>query len=376
VYFSIDDGAHWQSLQLNLPTTPIHDLAIKDDDLIAATHGRSFWILDDVSPLRQASANIASDEFHLYQPATATRLHFPDQVDRKRPVGDNPPKGAVLYYYLKSKPAEKEEITIDIFDAQGKRVRHLSNREESKSEQPPEWPDQEKPANLLPDNAGMNRFAWDFRYDEPVQIPGAFYAGDPPRGPLVTPGAYQVKLTVRGRTQSAPLNVTIDPRIQSTVTAADLQQLNDLAFKTREDIDALHRAVNQVRGLRANLETLEKWTAAGSPNSEVIAAAKGLDQKMTPVEEKLIEVKMKSSEDNLRYPNMLNEQYASFNDIITSVDQPPTAQQLQVFDELHTRLAAQLAQWQQIQTTDVPSLNDLMRKNGVPALTVGNGQAE
>ncbi len=376
VYFSIDDGAHWQSLQLNLPTTPIHDLTIKDDDLIAATHGRSFWILDDVSPLRQASANIANDEFHLYQPATATRLHFPDQVDRKRPVGDNPPKGAVLYYYLKSKAAEKEEITIDIFDAQGKRVRHLSNREESKNEQPPEWPDQEKPANLLPDNAGMNRFAWDFRYDEPVQIPGAFYAGDPPRGPLVTPGAYQVKLTVRGRTQSAPLNVTIDPRIQSTVTAADLQQLNDLAFKTREDIDALHRAVNQIRGLRANLETLEKWTAAGSPNSEIIAAAKGLDQKMTPVEEKLIEVKMKSSEDNLRYPNMLNEQYASFNDIITSVDQPPTAQQLQVFDELHTRLAAQLAQWQQIQTADVPALNDLMRKNGVPALTVGNGQAE
>ncbi len=376
VYFSIDDGAHWQSLQLNLPTTPIHDLAIKDDDLIAATHGRSFWILDDVSPLRQASANIANDEFHLYQPATATRLHFPDQVDRKRPVGDNPPKGAVFYYYLKSKPAEKEEITIDIFDAQGKRVRHLSNREESKSEQPPEWPDQEKPANLLPENAGMNRFAWDFRYDEPVQIPGAFYAGDPPRGPLVTPGAYQVKLTVRGRTQSAPLNVTIDPRIQSTVTAADLQQLNDLAFKTREDIDALHRAVNQIRGLRANLETLEKWTAAGSPNSEVIAAAKGLDQKMTPVEEKLIEVKMKSSEDNLRYPNMLNEQYASFNDIITSVDQAPTAQQLQVFDELHTRLTAQLAQWQQIQTSDVPALNDLMRKNGVPALTVGNGQAE
>ncbi|MGA9566739.1 MAG: hypothetical protein WBS19_14540, partial [Candidatus Korobacteraceae bacterium] len=230
--------------------------------------------------------------------------------------------------------------------------------------------------NLLPDNAGMNRFAWDFRYDEPVQIPGAFYAGDPPRGPLVTPGAYQVKLTVRGKTQSAPLNVAIDPRIQSTVTVADLQQLNDLSFKTREDIDALHRAVNQIRELRANLETLEKWTAAGSPNSEVIAAAKALDQKMTPVEEKLIEVKMKSSEDNLRYPNMLNEQYASFNDIITSVDQAPTTQQLQVFDELHTRLTAQLAQWQQIQTTDVPALNDLMRKNGVPALTVGNGQAE
>jgi photosystem II stability/assembly factor-like uncharacterized protein len=376
VYFSIDDGAHWQSLQLNLPTTPIHDLAVKDNDLVAATHGRAFWILDDVSPLRQASSAIANDEFHLYQPAPATRLHFPDAVERRRPVGDNPPKGSIFYYYLKSKPTGKEEITIEITDAQGKLVRRLSNLEENKQEQPPEWPDLEKPANLLPADAGMNRFAWDFRTDGPVQIPGAFYVGEPPRGPLVLPGTYQVKLTVKGKSQSAPLNVTIDPRIQKQVTAADLQTQIELADKVKADIDALHRAVNQIRGLRTNLETLEKWTAAGSPNSEVIAAAKALDQKMSPVEEKLINVKIKSTEDNLRYPNMLNDQYASFNDLIQGVDQTPTAQQLLVYDELHTRLTAQLAQWQQIQTTDVPALNDLMRKNGVPTLSVGNGQGE
>ena len=376
VYFSTDDGAHWQSLQLNLPTTPIHDLAVKDNDLVAATHGRSFWILDDVTPLRQASSAIAADDFHLYQPATAVRLHFPDSVDRKRPVGDNPPKGAILYYYLKSKPTGKEEITIEISDAQGRLVRRLSNFEANKSEQPPEWPDQEKPANLLPTDAGMNRFAWDFRSDGPVQIPGAFYAGEPPRGPLVVPGNYQVKLTVKGKSQTAPLNVVIDPRIQSQVTAADLQKQAELTAKVKQDIDALHRAVNQIRGLRTNLETLEKWTAAGSPNSEVITAAKTLDQKMTPVEANLIQVKMKSSEGNLRYPNMLNEQYFSFNELIQSVDQAPTAQQLLVFDELHAGLTGQLAQWQQIQTTDVPALSDLMRKNGAPTLSVGNGQGD
>ena len=144
----------------------------------------------------------------------------------------------------------------------------------------------------------------------------------------------------------------------------------------QQDIDNLHRAVNQIRGLRANLQTLQKWAGEGSPNSEVIAAAKSLDQKMTPVEEQLIQVKMKSSEGNLRYPNMLNEQYWSFNELIQSFDQAPTAQQLQVYDELHTRLTAQLAKWQQIQTADVPALNDLMRKNGVPSLTVGSGQGE
>jgi hypothetical protein len=326
--------------------------------------------------LRQTGPGIASEDFHLFQPATATRLHFPDAVERKRPVGDNPPKGAILYYYLKSKPRDKEEITLDITDAQGKLVRHLSNLQETKHEQPPEWPDLEIASNLIPANAGMNRFAWDFRYDPPVQIPGAFYTGDAPRGPLVNPGTYQVKLTVKGQSQTAPFEVTIDPRIQSQVSNADLEQLLDLAVKTRQDIDSLHRAVNQIRGLRANLETLEKWTSQGSPNSEVVAAAKALDQKMTPVEEQLIQVKMKSSEGNLRYPNMLNEQYASFNDIITGVDQPPTAQQQLVYDDLHTRLTAQLAKWQEIQRTEVPALNDLMRKNGVPSLTVGTGQGD
>jgi hypothetical protein len=376
VYFSADDGAHWQSLQLNLPTSPVHDLAVKDDDLVAATHGRSFWILDDVSPLRQANSAIAAADFHLYQPATAIRLHFSDEVDRKRPVGDNPPKGAILDYYLKSKPGEKEEITIEILDAQGKLVRRLSNHKESKQEQPPEWPDREKPAELLPADAGMNRFAWDFRYDSPAQIAGAFYEGEPPRGPLVIPGTYQVKLTVKGQSQTAPLEVKLDPRLQNSVTSADMQKQIELALKVQQDIDALHRAVNQIHELRANLRNLEKWAGESSSSSEVVSAARALDQKMTPVEGLLMQVKMKSSEGNLGYPNMLNEQYATFNEVVQYVDAAPTAQELLVFDELHSRLSAQLASWQEIVRGDVPALNDLMRKHGVPTLAVGAGQGE
>ena len=376
VYFSADDGAHWQSLQLNLPTSPVHDLAVKDDDLVAATHGRSFWILDDVSPLRQADSAIAAADFHLYQPATAIRLHFSDEVDRKRPVGDNPPKGAILDYYLQAKPAEKEAITIEILDAQGKLVRKLSNHKESKQEQPPEWPDREKPAELLPAEAGMNRFAWDFRYGPPAQIAGAFYSGEPPRGPLVIPGTYQVKLTVKGKSQTAPLEVKLDPRLQNSVTSADMQKQIELALKVQQDIDALHRAVNQIRELRANLQTLQKWAGEGPSSGEVVSAAHALDQKMTPVEGLLMQVKMKSSEGNLGYPNMLNEQYATFNEVVQDVDAAPTAQQLLVFDELHSRLGAQLSSWQEIVRVEVPALNDLMRKHGVPTLAVGTGQGE
>jgi len=374
VYFSVDDGAHWQSLQLNLPTTPIHDLAVKDDDLIAATHGRSFWILDDVSPLRQANSDIANQDFHLYRPATAIRLHFPDEVDRRRPVGDNPPKGAILYYYLKNKPAEKEEIAMEIIDAQGKRVRRLSNHEKNKQEQPPEWPDREKPADLLPADAGMNRFAWDFRYDPPAQIPGAFYVAEPPRGPLVAPGMYQVKLTVKGVAQTVPLEVKPDPRLQSS--PADMQKQIELALEVRQDIDALHGAINQIRTLRTNLQTLEKWAGQDPSSGEVLSSARALDQKMTPVEELLIQVKMKSSEGNLRYPNMLNEQYASFNDLVQWDDGAPTAQQLLVFEELHNRLQTELAKWQEIVRADVPALNDLMRKQGVPTLAVSGSEGD
>jgi gas vesicle protein len=222
----------------------------------------------------------------------------------------------------------------------------------------------------------MNRFAWDLRYDPPVQIPGAFYVGDPPRGPLVIPGTYQVKLTVKGATQTAPLVVQLDPRITNSVSQADMEKQLELAQKVQQDIDQLHRAVNQMRDLRGNLELVQKWAASDASNGEVIAAAKSLDKKMTPVEGELLQLKVKSSEGNLRYPNMLNEEYWSFNELIQYNDAAPTQQQLEVYDELHQRLQTQLAQWQEIQRTEVPALNAAMRKSGVPTLTVGAGTGE
>ena len=173
-----------------------------------------------------------------------------------------------------------------------------------------------------------------------------------------------------------PLTVINDPRLKNTVSMADLEKQAVLTGNVKSDIDSLHRAVNQIRGLRANLVALQKPAGGGAPNSDVVAAANALDQKMTAVEEVLVQVKIKSSEGNLRYPNMLNEQYASFSDLIQSFDQAPTASQLQVFDELHTRLTAQLAQWQRLQASDIPALNDTLRKNGGTAVTVGNGQGE
>jgi photosystem II stability/assembly factor-like uncharacterized protein len=373
VYASFDDGAHWQPLQLNLPLSPIHDLVVHDNDLVVATHGRSFWILDDVTPLRQLTPHMAQARAILYKPEPAVRLHYPEFVERRRPVGENPPPGAVINYYFASKP--KEEVTLEITDANGKLVRRLSSVEKIVSEQPPEWPDLEPPKTTIPADAGMNRFAWDLRYESPVKIPNAFYSGLGPRGPLVLPGTYQVKLTAGSFTQTVPLEVRMDPRLKN-VTLADLQQEFDLAMKIRDRNQELHTAVNQIRQLRGELHTLKKWAGDSAQAKPVIAAADALDKKMTPIEEQLMQVRMKSSEGSLRYPIQLNEQFDSLSHTVEYADAAPTRSQLAVYDMLNGKLQAQLKALRELLNTDLPALNELMRKNGVPALSVPAGTAQ
>ena len=368
VYFSMDDGAHWQPLQLNLPPVPIHDLAIKDGDLVAATHGRSFWILDDLSPLRQASA-IRSDAIaHLFRPAPAIRLHVPMEVERRLPVGDNPPPGAVVDYYLKERPADDEEITLEFLDAGGALVKRFSNHKPKDAyEQPAEWTDREAAADTIPAAAGANRFAWDMRREDPTVIPGAVYSDDGPRGPLVRPGHYQVRLTVRGQSQTAPLEIVLDPRLRGEVTEQDLAGLEALALQTWTDIDALHRAVNQMRDTRAKLQTLRKWSAARAAAKPVIAAGDALLAKIGAIEEQLLQTRLEASEDSLRYPVKLNEQYDTFSWVIDS-DWAPTAPQREIYALLHGQLTTELGRWRELVRTDLPALNTLLRTQGVPQI--------
>jgi len=369
VFFSLDDGAHWQPLQLNLPTTPIHDLALKDDDLVVATHGRSFWILDDVSPLRQAAAVNPQDDFHLFTPATAVKLHYPEQVERRLPVGDNPPAGAVIDYLLKSEPAPGEEITLEILDADGRTLRRLSNLEpKDAGEQPAEWTDRVAIPDTIPAAAGGNRFAWDLRREDPVKIPGAFYSDDGPRGPLVAPGHYQVRLTVHGKSQTAPLEIIADPRLQGQLSEREIRDLDELSVQTWADIGALHQAVNGIRATRARLATIEKWSEGRSAAQPVIDAAKSLLAELAPIEARLIQVKMAASEDNLRYPNMLNEQYDTFAATLDGEDFGPTESQRQVYADLHAALLEELAQWNTISAHDLPALDQLMHAHDVPSL--------
>jgi photosystem II stability/assembly factor-like uncharacterized protein len=365
VYVSFDDGAHWQPLQLNLPTSPIHDLLVKDDDLVVATHGRSFWVLDDLTPLRQVNDQVAQAEMKLYEPQTATRLHYPEDVDTHQAAGTNPPPGAIIDYYFKTAP--KDEVTLEILDSQGKVIRHLSSKERKEEEQPPEWPDQVQAPKTIPAREGMNRFAWDLRYDDPVQTPGAFYAGSSPRGPLALPGDYQVRLTSNGKSETAPLHLAIDPRIKGGESG--LRRSFELSMKVNERISGLHRAINEIRETKSQLQTLRKRFGASEALKPALASADEMEKKMSGVEEKLIQVQMKSSEGNLVYPNQLNEEFYSFGHMIEA-DAAPTESQLEVFKMLDAKLEEQLKSWATIKSEDVPKVNTQIRQADLPALSV------
>ena len=217
VYVSFNDGANWRPLKLNLPTTPVHDLVIKNDDLVVATHGRAFWILDDVSPLRQFSDDVAQKDAFLYAPATAYRIQAGASGEKhpSKRVGQNPPAGAVIYYFLKDAPKNDSEAKMEILDASGKVIRTYSSSEYESLEEPAD-PDDKKPEKELKPEAGLNRFVWDLRYDEAHHVPGYYLYeyGSGARGPVAVPGHYQARLTINGKSQTTGFDLKLDPRVK------------------------------------------------------------------------------------------------------------------------------------------------------------------
>ncbi|HET8667079.1 MAG TPA: hypothetical protein VFM10_03800, partial [Terriglobales bacterium] len=234
-----------------------------------------------------------------------------------------------------------------------------------------EWPDLVVPSETIPVQAGMNRFAWNLKYDSPVKVPGAFYSGNGPEGPYALPGNYTAKLTANGKSYTVPVELRLDPRVK--VSTADLQKQFELSMRVRGDINRLHEAVNQMREVRAQLKTLEKRFGDSAQAKPILNSAQELDKKMTPVEGVLIQYNMKSSEGNLNWPNMLNESYDSLSHSIEYADGAPTQQQYAVADALEQQLNTELAKWQQIVQTDVATLNNTIRQQSLPAIYVGPG---
>ncbi len=361
IFVSFNDGLNWQPLQLNLPVTPIHDMVVHDDALTVATHGRSFWVLDDLSPLRQASEAIVAEDAHLFTPNAAFRTREGHVNPRRYPIGENPPSGAILYYYLKEAP--KDPAKLELLDADGK-VIHTFTSEEKKIDTGPDEGERDLPVEHIPAKAGLNLFVWDLRYELPTKVSGLIYDSGDPAGPLVLAGKYQARLTVAGKSQTAQFEVKMDPRVKTS--PEDLRKQFDLMLKMSERQDLMNKTVLAIRDLRTQLQVLEKRIGTGDEAKPLVTASTDLRKKISAIEEELVQVNSKSSEDQANYPTMLNSKLGHLQVLVDSADTAPTTAESAVFADLDQRLEGQLAKWREVLAKDLPALNDSMRKNNVP----------
>ncbi len=383
VFVSFDDGAHWRSLQINLPITPVHDLVIKNDDLVLATHGRSFWILDDVSPLRQFADSVAGEDMHLYQPATAYRVHTHtddagDTSPRLAFAGKNPPNGAVIYFYLKQapKPELKQEVKIEILDAAGSVIRKYSSNKTEPLDEPLD-PDDKKPEKQIKLEDGLNRFVWDLHYEEANRVPGYFLweYNDGAKGPLALPGNYQVRFTANGKSATAPFEVKIDPRV--TTSASDLEKQFKFEMAVRDQLNRVYDAVNQIQDVREQLDGLKKRLVAGDSTKALFDGARALDAKLIAVRDPLINFKISASEDSLAYAPGIDAKLAFLAMAVAGfADSAPTESQYQEFDKLKKRTDELLADWEQVRNADIASFQKLAAEQNVHSIFVPDVRSE
>ncbi len=352
VWVSFDGGAHWQRFSRNLPVAQVADLQVRDNDLALATHGRGFWIMYDVSPLRQLDARIAQADVHLFQPSPAIR-----SVDR----------GVNVYYSLKQ-PAKS--VKLDFLDASGKVLRTFEGAPKPDSAKADSAGNEEeeffgpRQSDKAPDEAGLNHFVWDLRLSGFTSFPQMIFWAARNAGPTIVPGKYQVRLTADGRTQTQPFEVKIDPRLQGKVTVADLQQRFDLATKIRDAVSKANDAVLLIRGVNDQIDDRLK----SSRDAGIERKGTQVRDSLKRVEEDIYQTKNRSNQDPLNYPIMLNNKLAALLGTVEQAEAKPTAQMSTVYEMLSKDLDAELGKMNGILNTQLPELNDLLEKAGLPTV--------
>jgi photosystem II stability/assembly factor-like uncharacterized protein len=351
VYVSFDDGDHWESLQLNLPATSVRDLAIHGADLVAATHGRSFWILDDVSPLRQLTAATAQARASLFQPESAVRVRtkeFDTPLPHEFPAATNFPDGAVLDYVLRDPSAEG--ITLDILDSSGHVVRHYSSQPapQPATNKAPFTDDWIESVPYLTKNVGMNRIIWDMHYSPPGGSPPSLRA----KGPWALPGDYQVRLRVAGEEFTQPLRVVMDPRVETP--AAGLRKQFVLASEITDTLGASMMALREIYSLEKQVSALLQTTGDLSP--EIHIAAENLTKQAATLHGGGDE-SGQYSRGLVRVGRMLE----GMDDIVNSADAAPTAQAQSMFAEQERDVEYLLSSWRQLKGQEFVELNQMLR---------------
>ncbi|MGI8469751.1 MAG: VPS10 domain-containing protein, partial [Pyrinomonadaceae bacterium] len=369
IYYSTDDGENWQSIQLNLPIVPVTDLAIhkRDKDLVVATQGRAFYVLDDLTILYNL-ADAQKADAYLFKSEDAYRQAggggFP--LPKTATVGANPPNGAVVNYYLKSKP---KEITLEFLDASGKVIRKFTGKPPVEGEQSPQQDGGRRGGENpnLPTEIGLNQFVWNYRLPSATNVPGLILWGGSLAGPRVAPGNYAVRFSVDGKIISTEnFAVKADPRL--TTTPEDFQKQFDLMSKINAKLTETDNAILEIRDVRKQFEDLS--ARLKSPEQKDLRdKASDISKKLTTVEDELIQTKIKSGEDALNYPIKLNNKLAALSSSVDGADAAPTAQDYDVYNDLSPKIDAQLAILGRIKAEDIAAFNKLFADKNLPVIT-------
>jgi photosystem II stability/assembly factor-like uncharacterized protein len=355
IYVSFDEGGSWQSLRLDLPVTPVHGVEVKDNDLVIGTHGRSFYILDNISVLRQVSATTITEPLALFDPADAVR-----SVSR----------GVFVDYYLKD---AADKVTIEFLDGKGQVIRTYTGPQAQAPAQgrPAEMEEGEDaprqgPAARVTGNKGMNRFTWDMRYPNAVEFPGMIMWAASTRGPAAPPGRYQVRITAAGATKTQDFEIRRNTKVPG-ITDADLQAQFTLAMQISNRVSDANRAVIRIRELKTQIA--ERLAKANS--DAVKAEGQKLTERLTDVEGEIYQHRLRSGQDPLNYPIRLNNKLAALQGTVEGGDYRPTDQSVEVFKQLSARLDTQLGRLDALVKTELAAFNRTLQGAGLDAVKDG-----
>jgi hypothetical protein len=425
VWFSLDDGRGWQKLQLNLPIVPVHDLVFKDGDIILATHGRSFWVMDNIATLEQLSPEVMASDAHLFKPRDQYRANFgggfggggrrgggpaaaltPENAPQ-HPVAANPTSGAVVQYWLKT---ANQVVTLDVLDGQGKLIRSYTSKldsvayadsvrreqrnrsrmdslravgvaEDSIRKLVQVAPDaaggidpgsdedgfRAPPTPRAPNRRGMNNFSWNMRYPDASTFQGMILWAASTQGPLAPPGTYSIRLTVNGRPiATESFRLLSDPRSKG-VTAADYAEQFALLTRIRDRFTETNDAVKTIRYVKRELDDRRRRIAADR-QATFGTAALALEQALSQIEDSLYQTKNRSGQDPLNYPIRLNNKIGALMGVVGNADSRPTQQSYAVFTELSHQLDRELQTMKRTLDSGLPRINTMLRDAGLPSI--------
>ncbi len=347
MYISFDDGANWQPFQLNLPIVPITDLCIKNNNLIAATQGRAIWMIDDLTPLYQLEGN-QNPELKLYQPADYMRMKG-SQVKDSKTAGTNHPNGVMVYYFLQN-VEEKDTVTLTFLDKSGKKLREFSNVAKE---------DKDK----IKVKKGANQFVWNTRLEDGKKFDGMLLWDGHVTGSKAPLGTYTVRLTKNKTSQEATFKVVKDPRVAAS--EADLQTKFEFEQSTLAKASETHEAIANIREIRKQCTAFKERIGENKSFQTILDDMKGIDEKLTKVEETLYQTKLQSQQDMLNFPIRLNNKLLSIRSAVEGAEFRPTDQQIAVAAEITSKIDAQLGIYQNIIKNELPALNKKIREAGI-----------